>query len=381
MSKQIYLDYAAATPMDAKVLAAMRPYFTEKFYNPSALYLASKKVKKDLDAARANVAYWLGCRPSEIVFTAGGTEANNMAVAGVMDKAPDSKMVISAIEHESVREPAKKYEHSEVKVDTKGLVNLHDLDKKVTDNTVLVSVIYANNEIGTIQPIKDISKQLKLIRAQRRKRGQTLPLYLHVDAAQAGNYLDLHVDRLGVDLMTLNGGKIYGPKQSGILFVRAGIELAPLHRGGGQEYGLRSGTENVAYSIGFATALDIAQKQRKSESDRLVKLQNIFFEELKSQFPNCVINGSLKDRLPNNISVTFPGVDNERLTMQLDEQGILCATGSACSASKEESSYVLRAIGVDETSARSTLRFTLGRGTTSQQLKTVIRTLEGILHG
>ncbi len=380
MPKKIYLDFAAATPVDSRVLAAMKPYFSDDFYNPSALYLASKSVKQDLNTARSKVAFWLGCRPSEIIFTAGGTEANNMAIHGIMARFTDANMVISAIEHESVREPAKRYKSKEALVTKDGLVDIEKLTKLIDDKTVLVSIIYANNEIGTVQPIKEISARLKQIRMERQKIGNDIPLYLHVDAAQAGNYLDLHVNRLGVDLMTLNGGKIYGPKQSGVLYVRAGIVLAPLIQGGGQEYGVRSGTENVAGAIGFATALDIAQKQRKTEVERLNKLQKEFVSALTKQFPDCIINGSLKHRLPNNISVTFPGIDNERLLMQLDETGIMCAVGSACSASKEESSHVLKAISLSDKDARSTIRFSMGHKTTQTELKTVLSTLIGLLN-
>jgi cysteine desulfurase len=379
MPKKIYLDYAAATPVDPRVLTAMKPYFTDKFYNPSALYLASKSVKQDLNNARAKVAFWLGCRPSEIVFTAGGTEANNMAIKGIMARFTGANMVISAIEHESVREPAKRYKSKEAPVDKNGLVDIEKLAKLIDDKTVLVSIIYANNEIGTVQPIKEISAQLKRIRVQRQKKGNDIPLYLHVDAAQAGNYLDLHVNRLGVDLMTLNGGKIYGPKQSGVLYVRAGIELETLIQGGGQEYGLRSGTENVANSVGFAEALDIAQKQRKTEVERLGKLQKVFVDELTKQYPDCTINGSLKHSLPNNVSVTFPGVDNERLLMQLDEKGVMCAVGSACSASKEESSHVLKAIGLSDKDARSTIRFSMGRQTIETDMKKTTTSLVGLI--
>lgn len=379
MPKKIYLDYAAATPVDPRVLTAMKPYFSDKFYNPSALYLASKSVKQDLNDARSKVGHWLGCRPSEIVFTAGGTEANNMAIHGVMSKSLGGNLVYSAMEHDSVREPAKQYKSKEAPVGTDGLVDVEKLTKLIDDKTTLVSIIYANNEIGTIQPIKDISRLVNDIRKIRLKKSNSCPIYLHIDAAQASNYLNLHVKRLGVDLMTLNGGKIYGPKQSGVLYVRAGIELNPLILGGGQEYGLRSGTENVAGAVGFATALDIAQKQRKTEVERLGKIQEKFIEDLVKQFPDCKINGSLKHRLPNNISVTFPGVDNERLLMQLDELGVMCAVGSACSASKEESSHVLKAIGLSDKDAHSTIRFSMGRVTEEKEVFRTLTELEKLL--
>ncbi len=380
-STPIYLDYAAATPVDSAVLKAMEPYFSEKFFNPSANYLAAKAVAADLSAARESVAHWLGAKPSEVIFTAGGTEANNLAITGVLEQFPNANLVISAIEHESVREPAGQFGRHEAAVTKEGLIDLKSLEDKIDNNTVLVSVMYANNEIGAIQPLKEIATLLQKIRQQRRVAGNELPLYFHTDACQAANYLDLHVASLGVDLMTLNAGKIYGPKQSGVLYVRTGVKLVPQVRGGGQERGLRSGTENVAAAAGMAKALEIAQKMRADESRRLTQLRDEFIRALQAELSEVIINGSLKKRLPNNVNVTFPGQDNERLMMQLDEAGIICAVGSACSASKEESSHVLRAIGLSDEAARSTLRFTLGRSTTNSEIKKTVTALKEILNG
>jgi cysteine desulfurase len=245
----------------------------------------------------------------------------------------------------------------------------------VTDETVLVSVSYANNEIGTVQPIRLVAQALDAVRKDRKQRGLQRPLYFHTDACQAGNYLDLHVARLGVDLMTLNAGKVYGPKQSGVLFVKAGVQLEPIIFGGGQERGLRSGTENLAGAVGLATALELAQTIRHDEASRLQVLQQQFFAELQQQLPNSIINGSQKYRLPNNIHITIPGQDNERLLIQLDEAGILAAAGSACSASSEEPSHVLKAIGVSNADAQASLRFTMGRGTTSVMVKRAAQVL------
>src|SRR5512146_41120 len=260
----VYLDHAAATPVDDMVLTAMRPYWQAKLFNPSAPYSNALEVKKDLNEARSKVAYWLGARSSEIIFTAGGTEANNLAVHGVMRQFPEGNVAVSALEHESVLEPARNYDCREVKIQPDGRLDLADLRRKIDDKTVLVSVMYANNEIGTIQPVREVAKLINDLRRQRGPKG--LPLYLHTDACQAANYLDLHVSRLGVDLMSLNGGKIYGPKQSGALYAKAGVQLKPLIEGGGQERGLRSGTENVAGSVGFSAALDLAQTTRHEET-------------------------------------------------------------------------------------------------------------------
>jgi cysteine desulfurase len=375
MSKQIaYLDNAAATPVDEAVMAAMRPYFAEKFYNPSALYLASKSVRQDISEARESVASVLGARPSEIVFTAGGTEANNLAIRGVMDKFPGSNVVVSAVEHDSVLRPASHYSHHSAVVNPDGVVGIDALVKLIDDSTVLVSVMYANNETGAIQPISAIANQLHVIRAARKAAGNNLPLYFHTDACQAANYLTLNQSRLGVDMMTLNGGKMYGPKQSGCLFVKTGTELSPQILGGGQERGLRSGTENVPAVMGFATALTMAAQMRDAESSRLAELRSNLVDGLLKQFPEATISGG-KHVLANFVHIRIPGADNERLVMELDERGVMIAAGSACSASNDEPSHVLLAMGVTEQEAQTSVRFTMGRMSTP---KTVERTLKAL---
>lgn len=378
-AKAIYLDYAAATPVDSAVVKAMQPYLSSQFYNPSALYLSAKSVKQAVESARHDIAKTIGARPGEIIFTAGGTEANNLAVAGIMARYPGKEVIISSIEHESIREPAKQYADKEVTVDKQGRIDLSALKKSISDTTVLVSIMHANNEIGTIQPIKEVAKLIAEVRKDRRTRGVELPIYLHSDACQATNYLDIHVSRLGVDMMTLNGGKMYGPKQSGILYVKAGVTIEPIIRGGGQESGLRSGTENVTAIIGFAQALSLAQNKRPSEAVRLQRLQKLFLERVQQNVPRAVVNGSLKHRLPNNVHLTLEGFDNERLLMELDERGIMCATGSACSASKEEVSHVLKSVGLSDQQAQASLRFTMGRATTETEVRTTVDTLAKIV--
>ena len=380
MARIIYLDYAAATPMDLAVLEAMQPYFAKQFFNPSATYAAAEKIRKDVGAARGRIAHWLGARPAEIVFTAGGTEANNLAIRGVMQQFPEASIVVSAIEHESVLATAREYQCREAAVTPEGIVDIASLRDLIDDTTVLVSVMYANNEVGTIQPIRQIAQALHRIRADRQKTGNQLPLYFHTDAAQAAAYLDLHTARLGVDLLTINAGKIYGPKQVGALFVSSKLQLQPQIVGGGQERGVRSGTENVAGIIGFAQALDLVQERRHDEVRRLQELQNDFCKQLEIYFPEAIINGSRKTRLPNNVHVTFPGKDNERLIFQLDTAGILCAAGSACSASSEEPSHVLKAMGIAERNAQFSLRFTMGLQTTETDVHRTIETLVGILN-
>lgn len=375
MPKTVYLDHAAATPIDPAVLEAMQPYFAADFYNPSATYLAAQKVRQKLDEARGRIARWFGARPSEVVFTAGGTEANNLAINGVMRQFSGSNLVVSAIEHESVLAAAHQYDCREANVTPEGLVDVAELVRKIDDKTILVSVMYANNEVGTIQPIRQIAAELEKIRKARKAAGNERPLYFHTDAAQAAAYLDLHAARLGVDLMTINAGKIYGPKQTGALFVGSKVRLKPQVLGGGQERGYRSGTENVAGAIGLAKALDLVQGRRHEEANRLQKLQKLFFDLIAQKFPDAVINGSLKNRLPNNVHVTFPGQDNERLIFQLDAEGILCAAGSACSASSDEPSHVLKAMGKTGAEAQSSIRFTMGRQTAEAGIRRAVDAL------
>jgi cysteine desulfurase len=371
----IYLDYAAATPVDPDVLAAMKPFFGANFHNPSALYGPAVKASRALEAARSDIATVLGAKSPEIIFTAGGTEANNLAIHGVMQQYPEARVAISAIEHDSVMAPSRQWNPISLKVNETGILEPETVAESLTEDTVLVSVMYANNEIGTVQPIRRIAAELAKIRSERQKQGNKLPLYFHVDAAQAGNYLDMHVHRLGVDLMTINGGKLYGPKQTGVLYVCSGVNLKPILQGGGQERGLRSGTENVAGAVGLAKALQKSVSLRHAETERLKELQKIFIDLLKKELPQSVVNGSLKHRLPNNIHVTFPGTDNERVLMALDMEGIYAAAGSACSASHEEPSHVLKAIGLPEKDIRASVRFSLGRQTGGEDIEQAVNML------
>lgn len=283
----------------------MQPYFSDIFYNPSATYLPARHAAEALEAAHASVAHWLGARTNDIIFTAGGSEADNLAIAGVMQQYPGANVVVSAIEHEAVLAPAQQYACRVVEVDALGVVDTADILAKIDDQTVLVSVMYANNEVGTVQPIRQIAGKLQEVRAMRREAGNTLPLIFHTDAAQAANYLDLHVARLGVDMLSLNGSKIYGPKQVGALYVTSHVGLWPIIRGGGQERGLRSGTENVAGFVGLAKALYLVQTMRHDESLRLQKLQALAYKLLAEKLPTVIINGSRKHRLPNNLHITL----------------------------------------------------------------------------
>lgn len=372
---RIYLDYAAATPVDARVLKAMTPYFSDVFYNPSALYKGALEAKSALDDARSKTAQLIGAKSSEIVFTAGGTESANLAVQGVMDSHSDSHLVISSIEHDAVLKPAQKYDMSVAEVDNKGRINPSNVIEKCRENTVLVSIILANNEIGTIQPIKEISDAIQKLRQSRKKNNNENPIYLHIDACQAPLYLDVNVARLGVDLMTLNGGKIYGPKQSGILYKKASVLMSAVNKGGGQEFGYRSGTENVAFAVGFAKALELTDSGKSKRAKDMANLRDYFMGELEDRY-GAEITGHRTHRLAQNVHAIFPGIDNERVLFALDDMGVDVAIGSACSASSEVASHVLLAIGKTEDEARRSLRFSFGKNTTEDELD---RTLD-LLH-
>jgi cysteine desulfurase len=379
MSRTIYFDYAAATPLAVEVLQAMQPYQQQEFYNPSASYLAAKAVKIDIDEARSKISGLVGARPAEIIFTSGATEANNLAIAGIREAFPDGQILSTNLEHDSVRQPAAKAGGQLVNVTKDGLIDLEDLKKNINDQTVLVSLMLVNNELGTIQPVREVAAMIELERKSRLHSGNKLPIYLHTDAAQAGNYFDLHVSRLGVDLMSVNGGKMYGPKQTGFLYIRAGAIITPQIIGGSQEFGVRSGTENVAGIIGLSAAFAGAQNRHKAEAKRVIDLRRKLEQQLLQNFSDAQINGAEKHRAPHLLNISFGGQDNERLMMELDELGIMVATGSACSAGKGELSHVLAAIGLPKHVIQSSLRISLGRDTTEESIKKLIGALKQIL--
>ncbi len=379
MSRLIYLDYAAATPLDARVEATMRPFFRDQFYNPSSSYLAAKSVKSALEDARSRVAHWLGAKQSEVIFTAGATESINLAIHGVMQSSQDGSVLVCSIEHEAVLAAARPYNHKHIPVAHDGTLKLDALRQLIDDTTVLISVGLVNNEIGTIQPLKEIANLVHEIRRLRQLKNNPRPLYLHTDASQAACYLDLHINSLGVDLLTLNGAKMYGPKQSGALFIKAGIQLEPLIVGGGQERGMRSGTENVAACVGLATAFDIAQTERKAEIAKIGVLRDQLLRRILQAVPTTIVNGNPKKHAPHILHLSWPSVDGERLIMQLDEAGIMASTGSACAANKQTASHVLKACGLDEELVNGSLRLSLGRKITQQQVSKVAQVLIGIV--
>lgn len=370
----IYLDYAAATPLDSRVVAAMMPYFSDKFYNPSSPYEPARQVRRDIDTARATLASALGVKPDEVTMTAGATESINMAIQGVM--AGGGHVVSNEIEHPAVLNVVRKYDHTLVKPTDKGVITAEAIRVALRDDTRLVSVAIANNELGTIQPLRDITRAIDQARAARRARGSTTPLYIHSDASQGAGVLSLNVARLGVDLLTLNAAKCYGPKQTGLLWARSDVRLSPIILGGGQENGMRSGTENVAGIIGFGVALTIAEKAREQEVRRLSGLRDKLQAQLAAAFGDMEVSGSQKRRLPGMLHVTWPRLDAERVLYALEMRGVLVATGSACAANKGLRSHVLTAIGMSDERADGSLRFSLGRHSTeahvSQAAKVII---------
>lgn len=359
----VYLDYAAATPMDPEVVDAMAPYLMERFFNPSAPYAVARGVRADVEAARAAVAHAVGAKPGNVIFTAGATEANNLAFAAA---GPGAHVVVDAAEHESVLACAEAFDHAVVPVGADGRVAAADVAAALTPRTRLVSVELANGEVGAVQPVREIARAVAAERARRLAAGDLSPIWLHTDASQAAGALSVNVGTLGCDLLTLSAAKIYGPKQMGLLWASDDVALRPLVLGGGQEGGVRSGTENVAGIVGFAKALELASARRAAEARRLAGLRDRLRRELTAEFPWAVVSGprASKLRLPGLLHVSFPGLEARRLVIALEREGVCAGTGSACAASKMRSSHVLAAMGVPAEVASGSLRLTLGRPTT-----------------
>lgn len=359
--REVYLDYAAATPVDSEVTAVMLPYLTERFWNPSAPYARAREVRDDVERARGTLARLIGARPDNLVFTAGATEANNLAFAAV-----DGHVVVDAIEHESVLACAGMHARRTVRVGADGLVDPAAVARAIRPDTELVSVELANGEVGCVQPVRDISRVVAAERARRLEAGEKTPIYLHSDASQAAGALSVNVGSLGVDMLTLSAAKVYGPKQVGVLWASDDVRLRPLVYGGGQEGGVRSGTENVAGVVGFARALELASERRAEESRRLAGLRERLRSALASELPWVVVSGpsNPKRRLPGLLHVSFAGIEARRLVIALEREGVSVGTGSACAASRMRVSHVLDAIGMPRPLAEGSLRLTLGRPTT-----------------
>ncbi|MBO7657165.1 cysteine desulfurase [Candidatus Saccharibacteria bacterium] len=361
----IYLDHAAATPVSKKVFEAMKPYFAEDFFNPSAAYLPAKKVSADYEVAKGVIAHTIGAKASDIVITAGATEANNLAFSIL---ASGGSCLYLETEHDSVRKVAEKYGGAPVGVDKNGRILIDDLKSKITDETMLISVALANNELGTIQPLSEIATIVREVRFDRLSRGIKKPLYLHSDASQALNLLNVNVARLGVDLLTLNAAKVYGPKGVGCLYVSHEVKLNPLNYGGGQEMGLRSGTENVPGVVGFAKAVEEATKHLNGNRKKYAAWRKILLSELVDYE---LINK--KHSLDNFIVLCYNGIDAERLIFLLEEKGVYVSTGAACAANKGAKSHVLAAIGLSDSEINGSLRLTLGETNNEEQIHEAAR--------
>ena len=367
----IYLDHAATTPVSEKVLAAMLPYFSEKFYNPSAPYVQALEVRRDYEDAKHQIAQNIGAKSDEIVITAGATESINLAFSAASKENGD-EILVGEFEHHAVLNSAKKYGIRKlVKIKKDSVIDLEDLRAKITPKTKIVSVMLANNETGVIQPISKIAEIIREEQMRRLSNGEKTPIYLHSDASQGVGQIDISVARLGVDMLTINAGKIYGPKQTGLLWANREIEFNAQIVGGGQERNLRSGTENVPSVIGFAKAIQLAEKHRKKENERLRKLKELFKKTLSENFSNeeMIFLGNPKKQLASHISVSFPGIDAERMVFALEMQGVLVATGSACAANKGTRSHTLTAMGLSDSEADGSLRISLGKLSNEENIK------------
>ena len=373
--KRIYLDNASTTPIDPKVLGVMLPYLTDKYGNPSSIHYEGRVAKKAIEESRERIAKIVGIKKDGIIFTSGGTESDNLAVLGIAraNKEKGKHIIVSAIEHKAVLDSCKKlekegFEITYLNVDKNGIVSLESLKKSISRDTILVSIMYANNEIGTIQPIKEIAKIIKESKISN-------PIF-HTDACQAVGALPINIKDLDVDALTISSSKIYGPKGIGCLCLNENCKIEPIIFGGGQERGIRSGTENTAYILGFAEALFISEKKRLSESKRLTKLRDYFIENLIKKITKIIINGGRTKRLPNNINLSLHGVEGESLVLMLDENGISASTGSACSANDLKPSHVISALGGDAELAHSSVRFTLGRYTKKSDIDYTVKMLD-----
>jgi len=376
-TKTIYLDYAAATPLRPEVLQVMRPFERAEFANPGSITAAGVRARTAVEAARREIAHVLGVRNDEIIFTGSGTESANLALRGIMEATTNRKrsghIITTTIEHEAVLAPARDLQErgfrlTVVSVESDGRVDSAKLIQAITPQTRLISVILANNEIGTIQDIYELARQVRRVNKQRQTRGEG-QIYFHTDACQAAGYVDIRPDALGVDALTLNAAKIGGPKGIGLLYLRRGTPMRSQILGGGQESGRRSGTENVAAIVGFATALTRAVAERDTEVVRVTRLRDRLLQDLVKAVPDIRLNGAQEYRLPNNLNVTIPGIEAEPLLLYLDQAGVVIGTGAACSAITLEPSHVLLALGLSRAEALQTIRITLGRETTPTEIR------------
>jgi len=376
MMRHVYMDYTAGMPVDQRVIEAMTPYFSQMYGNPSSIHSWGNEARKALEEARARVAALVGAKKSEeVLFTSGGTESNNLAIKGVAYRNKDkgNHIVTTTIEHMSVMNACKHltkqgFNVTYVPVDKQGVVDIPSLEKATTDKTILVSVMYANGEIGTIQPIKEIGEIV-----HKRKA------FLHVDAVAAVGHMPITVEEENIDLLSISSNDMYGPKGVGALYVKTGTRIEPIIHGGGQERGLRSGTENLPAVVGMGKAAEIAKAEMKVEGQRLVRLRDKFIKGVLQTIPSSYLNGHPTQRLPNNVNVRFSYIEGESLILSLDMLGIACSSGSACTSKTLEPSHVLLAIGLAHEEAHGSLLFTLGRQNTEKDVDYVLGALPDVV--
>ena len=374
--RRIYLDYAATTPTHPDVVKAMLPYFTEKFGNPSAIYACAQETKAAIEDARSKVARLLGARDEEIVFTSGGTEANNFAIKGTAyaNKRKGNHIITNVIEHHAVLETCHflekmGYQLTILPVDSYGMVSPDDVRNAITPKTILITIMMANNEIGTIQPIAEISKIA-------REAG----VYLHTDAVQTACHLPINVDELGVDMLSMSAHKFYGPKGVGALYIRKGTRLVSFMHGGGQERNRRASTENVPGIVGMGKAVELAMDEMDAEAKRITRLRDKLIKDLFNRIDPLRLNGHPQKRLPNNVNISIAFVEGEAICLNLDVEGICASTGSACSSGSLEPSHVMLALKLPPEEMRSSIRFSLGKWTTDEEIEYVLDVLPRIVN-
>lgn len=391
-TKRIYLDYAATTPVDKKVLAEMLPYFSEKYGNAMSIHSFGQEALQAIDAARGKIAHFFNCTAPEIIFTSGATEANNLAIKGVLksyfSKLENAKkkphIITSAFEHHCVLDSCKSIEKdglaeiTYIKPGKDGVIKIDDIKKSIQSNTILISLMYVNNEIGTVQPIAKIGKLIKGLNAQ--KNTVDFKIVFHTDATQAVNYFECNVDKLNVDLLSMSAHKIYGPKGIGMLYIRRGTTIRKIQDGGDQEYKMRAGTHNVAGIVGLGKAISmINEKQQKKKHLEILKLRDYLIKKVLQEIPKTNLNGSKINRSPNNANFTFADIEGEGLLLSLDMDGVACSTGSACSSGALSPSHVLLSIGLKPEQAHGSLRMTLGKHTTTQEINVAIKKLKTVV--
>lgn len=377
--KKVYLDHSATTPVDPEVKKAMDKYQIEVFGNASSMHSFGQKAAKGVEWSRDVIAKFLNCQPKEVYFTSGATEANNIVIFGIAK--PGDHIITSTIEHPAILETCQEAEKRGVEVtyvntDSRGIVLFDEIKKTIKENTVLISIMYVNNEIGTIQPIKDIGGQIKNINSKRDKK-----IYFHTDAVQAANYCDLDINNLGVDALSLSGHKIYGPKGIGILFVRQGVNIKPIQFGGHHEAGLRPGTLNTSGIVGVGKAVELLlDKSRQAKiNSRTKKLRDKLIKEIPKKIPETYISGDLDRRIQANAHFCFAKVEGESILLSLDFEGIAVSTGSACSSGSLKPSHVLLAIGIPVELSHGSLRITLGKDNTEADINKLIKVLPPII--